>query len=49
MTQATSEHSGPITSIFKDMIGRGFNFEEGILVVVDGGTGMLKAIENAPG
>jgi transposase-like protein len=44
ITQATTEYSGPIAEMFKDMIGRGFGFDEGLLVVIDGGKGLAKAV-----
>ena len=43
-TQATTEHSGPIKELFRDLIERGLSFEEGLLCVVDGGKGLRKAI-----
>ena len=44
LTQATTEHSGAIAVMFRDLIARGFDFEKGLLVVIDGGTGLRKAI-----
>jgi len=43
-TQATTEHSGPIKELFRDLLERGLSFEKGILCVVDGGKGLRKAI-----
>lgn len=45
-TQATTEHSGPIKELFRDLIERGLSFEEGLLCVVDGGRGLRKAIDD---
>ena len=44
LTQATTEHSGAIAVMFRDLIARGFDFEKGLLVVIDGGTGLRNAI-----
>lgn len=49
ITQATTEHSGPIAELFKGMIGRGFGFDEGLLIVIDGGKGLAKAISTTFG
>jgi len=43
-TQATTEHSGPIKELFRDLLECGLSFEKGILCVVDGGKGLRKAI-----
>ena len=45
-TQATTEHSGPIKELFRDLIERGLRFEDGLLCVVDGGKGLRKAIDD---
>jgi len=49
LTQATTENAGPIRELFKDMIARGFSFDDGILIVVDGGKGLRKAIDDVFG
>ena len=35
-TQATTERAEPVKELLRDLIGRGLNFEEGILCVIDG-------------
>ena len=47
--RATTEHSGPIKDLFRDLIERGLCFEEGLLCVVDGGKGLRKAIDDVFG
>ncbi|NBB87923.1 MAG: hypothetical protein GVY12_17110 [Bacteroidetes bacterium] len=48
-TQATTERAEPIIELFRDLIERGFSFEEGLLCVVDGGKGVGKAIDEVFG
>jgi transposase-like protein len=48
-TQATTERSGPIKELFRDLLERGLTFEEGLLCVVDGGKGLRKAIDEVFG
>lgn len=49
LTQATTENAGVITSMFREMIRRGFDASEGLLVVIDGGSGLRKAIDSTFG
>lgn len=49
LTQSTTENSGAIATMFRNMIERGFGFDEGLLVIVDGGKGLRKAIDEVFG
>lgn len=49
MTQATTENAGAITVMFRDMIERGLGFDDGLLLIVDGGKGLHKAINDVFG
>lgn len=49
LTQATTENGAAIGVMFRDMIERGFEFEQGILVVIDGGKGLRKAVNDVFG
>ena len=42
-TQATTERAEPVRELLRDLVGRGLNFEEGILCVIDGSKGLRKA------
>lgn len=42
--QATTEHSEPIKSLFRDLIDRGLTFDAGLLCIIDGGKGLYKAV-----
>ena len=48
-TQATTERAEPVKELLRDLIGRGLNFEEGILCVIDGSKGLRKAIDEVFG
>jgi transposase-like protein len=48
-TQATTERSGPIVQLLRDLLERGLTFEEGILCVIDGSKGLRKAIREVFG
>jgi len=48
-TQATTENSRPIKEMLRDLIGRGLDFEDGVLCVVDGSKGLRKAIDEVFG
>ena len=47
--QSGSENHSAIKQMLKGMIGRGFRFEQGILVVIDGSKGIHKAVEDVFG
>lgn len=47
--QTTTENSRSIKELFLDLIKRGFKYDEGILCVIDGSTGLRKAIEETFG
>jgi len=47
--EATTENAASITEMLRDFIRRGFRYAEGILVVVDGGKGIRKAVEKVFG
>lgn len=49
LTQATTENAQAINVMLRDMIARGLDFERGLLCVIDGGTGLRKAIEDVFG
>lgn len=49
LTQATTENSAVIAVMFRDMIARGLDVDHGLLVVIDGGTGLRKAIDEVFG
>jgi transposase-like protein len=49
LTQATTENSGAIATMFRDMLNRGFDVDDGLLVVIDGGKGLRKAVEDVFG
>lgn len=49
LTQATTENSGAIATMFRDMLSRGFDVDDGLLVVIDGGKGLRKAIDDVFG
>lgn len=44
MTQATTENATVIATMLRDMVARGLDVEHGVLVVIDGGTGLRSAI-----
>jgi len=48
-TQAKTENARPIKEMLRDLIERGFSFDEGILCVVDGSKGLRKAIDEVFG
>jgi len=47
--QTTTENSKSIKELFSNIISRGFNYEEGILCIIDGSKGLRKAIEETFG
>jgi putative transposase len=47
--QSTTENSTAIKGLFRDLIERGFHFQHGILVVIDGATGLRKAVRETFG
>lgn len=47
--EATTEAAGPIKGLFRDLIERGLEFEEGLLCIVDGGKGLHKAVREVFG
>jgi transposase-like protein len=49
LSQATTENADVIVDMFRDMIERGFDFEQGLLVVIDGGKGLRKAVDGVFG
>lgn len=49
LTQATTENGAAIAVMLRDMIARGLDFEQGLLIVIDGGTGLRKAIDEVFG
>lgn len=49
LTQATTENAAAIGVMLRDMITRGLDFEQGLLIVIDGGTGLRKAIDDVFG
>jgi putative transposase len=49
ITQSTTENSVAIDVMLSDMVGRGLDFEQGLLIVIDGGTGLRKAIDEVFG
>lgn len=49
LTQCTTENAGAITTMFRNMISRGFCFDDGMLFVIDGGLGLRKAIDEVFG
>jgi len=42
--QTTTENSTSIKGLLKDLIGRGLKHEDGLLFIIDGSTGLIKAI-----
>ncbi len=42
--QTHSENAGPISDLLRDLIDREFNYEQGLLVVIDGSKGIHKAV-----
>lgn len=49
LTQATTENGAAISVMLRDMIARGLDPEAGFLLVIDGGTGLRKAIDDVFG
>lgn len=49
LTQSTTENSAAIGVMLRDMVARGLDFEQGLLIVIDGGTGLRKAIDEVFG
>ena len=47
--QTTTENAKAIGQVFKNLIRRGFRYQQGILCVIDGAKGMEKAIEDVFG
>ncbi|MEQ8627991.1 IS256 family transposase [Ekhidna sp.] len=47
--QATTENANSIAELLRGLIDRGLSFEEGILVVIDGGKGLRKAVDQVFG
>jgi transposase-like protein len=47
--QTTTENSRSVKELFIDLIKRGFKYDEGLLCVIDGSTGLHKAIEETFG
>lgn len=46
---AATENSIAVKGLFKNLIQRNFRFDEGILVITDGSTGMIKAVKETFG
>jgi len=44
--QATTENSGAVKGLLRDIVGRGFSFEAGLLCVIDGAKALKKAVED---
>lgn len=49
LTQATTENGQAIAVMLHDMIARGLDIECGLLLIIDGGTGLRKAIDDVFG
>lgn len=49
ITQASTENATAIAEMLRDMIGRGFDAQHGILAVVDGGKGLSSALKEVFG
>lgn len=49
ITQASTENATAIATMLRDMIGRGFDAQHGILVVLDGGKGLSSAVTDVFG
>lgn len=47
--QTHSEHSVPISDLFRQLISRGLQYEDGLLFVIDGAKGIRKAIKDVFG
>lgn len=47
--QATTENANSIAELLRGLIDRGLSFEEGILVIIDGGKGLRKAADQVFG
>ncbi|MGK9370195.1 transposase, partial [Melioribacter sp. Ez-97] len=47
--QTTSENSEAIKGLLKNLIGRNFRFEEGLLTIIDGSKGLKKAVKETFG
>jgi putative transposase len=47
--QTTTENSGAVKGLLKDLIERNFRFEEGLLTITDGSKGLKKAVEETFG
>ena len=44
--QATTENSEAVKGLLRDIVGRGFSFEAGLLCVIDGAKALKKAVED---
>jgi transposase-like protein len=49
VTQSSTENSRAIKQMLADIVDRGFSFEEGLLVIIDGSKGIYKAVKEAFG
>jgi transposase-like protein len=49
LTHATTENASSIGVMLRQMVGRGLDFEQGLLVVLDGGKGLRKAVDTVFG
>lgn len=49
LTQSASEHHRPVEDLLRNILGRGFQFKEGLLAVLDGSKGLSKAVKNTFG
>lgn len=47
--ESTTENAAAIQGLFRDLIGRGFRFEEGLLCVIDGAKGLYRAVQKTFG
>ncbi|MBO6573769.1 MAG: transposase, partial [Rhodothermales bacterium] len=47
--ESTTENAIAIQGLFRDLIGRGLRFEEGLLCVIDGAKGLYKAVQKTFG
>jgi putative transposase len=49
VVQSSTENSKPVIAMLTELIERGFQYQEGILAVIDGGKGIRKAVEEVFG
>ena len=47
--ESTTENAVAIQGLFRDLLGRGFRFEKGLLCVIDGAKGLYKAVQKTFG